>query len=187
MRPTPAALVLTAALALTLAACSSSDPTPSPSTASPTETTETTTPTPDDPVPTTDEALPTPEDGPGDVGEDDPVESVPTAVWDEQSAATAIEAATTTVAAFLRTDVDAEQWWAELTPHLTPEYAAALGDVDLATLTGTGPTRPAVLEGENVSPYVARVRVPTDAGDLLVTLTRADDAQTWLATAIDAA
>ncbi|GMA33661.1 hypothetical protein [Litorihabitans aurantiacus] len=90
--------------------------------------------------------------------------------------------------AFLRTDLDPQAWSDELAPLVTPDLLDLLDGTDPAGGAGaTTVTGPAVLDGEVTSPFVARVRVPTDAGELAVVLTRAADGVTWQAASINPA
>lgn len=193
MRPTRPILRTSAAAAvvvLTLTSCSPSGDEPSsPQTTPPpvTGTADITDPTAPPAAPS-DVPLQSPSEGAGDVGLDTEAPDappLPQPVWDEASAFSALEAATATVEAFVRTDLEPEAWNAELAPHVTPDLLALLTGIDPTTIGSTTVTGPATLDGEVTSPFVARVLVPTDGGGFLVILTRAADGSTWEAASID--
>lgn len=112
-----------------------------------------------------------------------PVSGSPT--WDTKSRNAAGAAGAAAVAAFIRKDLDPPAWAQQLAGLLTETAAADyLGDdLDRPTtdpenvpgtlISGAGVAKP----GE--SPYLAEVRVPTDAGSYVVLLSR-DDEGGWL-------
>ncbi|MEV6527682.1 hypothetical protein AB0M43_37745 [Longispora sp. NPDC051575] len=78
--------------------------------------------------------------------------------------------------AWVNTAVPAEQWRAGVQKLATPGYAALLGTVDPARVPASRITgSPTVVSSDSVS---TAVRVPTDAGPVLVVVTRASG--TWL-------
>lgn len=112
-----------------------------------------------------------------DTGQAIQVQPVPT--WDDTARGAAAAAAETVMAAFARPDLDVEAWWAGVEPLLSPQAAQDYAYVDPASVPATEVTGPAVLV-QDTSAYVAGVQVPTDAGDYLVVLSRADGAAPWL-------
>ncbi len=81
--------------------------------------------------------------------------------------------------AFARPDLDAEQWWAELSPLLSPAATVAYEGTDpqmVPPRAVTGPPRSA----QSPSPYLATVIVPTDAGEYAVLLVREGGGAPWL-------
>lgn len=103
---------------------------------------------------------------------------VPTAAANSQESA--IAAAEAVVTAFARPGLPEEQWWAELLPLLSQRGAVAYEgtlpeNIPVTAVTGPG----AVIDAS--TEVIILVEVPTDAGDYIVTLTRADASQPWLA------
>jgi hypothetical protein len=81
--------------------------------------------------------------------------------------------------AFARADLDAGTWWAEFSPFLSPSATVAYEGTDpelvpVSAVTGAPLPTPAV------SPYLATVRVPTDAGQYAVLLVREGAGAPWL-------
>lgn len=131
------------------------------------------------PLPTSTYTLPTPEPGAQGSDEEDHPTQVPVPVWDEESRASAQSTAAAALAAFARPDLDHSAWWEGFSPFLTPAAAAGYVATDpvnipVSEVTGT----PRLLEED--STYLARVRVPTDAGPHEVLLSRTDADAGWL-------
>jgi hypothetical protein len=121
---------------------------------------------------------PAPSQGPSDEDEDlPPAGASPT--WDEAARAEAGAVATTAMTAFARPKVDAQVWWAELSPLLTPAAATAYAGTDPRNVPVRKVTGDPVLLDDS-SGYLATVEVPTDAGPYLVLLARADQGSPWL-------
>ena len=106
-----------------------------------------------------------------------PLEAVPS--WDLTAQAEAGLAATTAVAAYVSGGTD-DVWWTTVAPLLSPVAQQAYADTDPANIPGRqveGP--PAVALGSG-SAHLARVVVPTDAGDYEVLLSRTGATASWL-------
>lgn len=161
-----AAAILTAAITLTgLTACTAQ----SSNTLSPTASST----TPTSSASSTASAVPT--DGLSD-GID-----IPTAApADATSTAAAVAVAEKLMIAFARPNVDATTWINGLYPYLTQAAGAAYAGTDPAkvpvnTVTGAG----SVVDG--ATQYALLVKVPTNIGDYIVSLTRKTPTDPWLA------
>lgn len=113
------------------------------------------------------------------VGHDDLVvapEPVPT--WDEAATVAAGRSAEEAVAAFLA-EADDAAWWIAVSPLLSLTARQAYVGTDPTEIPGRAVVgAPVVLDAG--SAYLARVRVPTDAGDYEVLLSRTGAAAPWL-------
>jgi hypothetical protein len=119
-----------------------------------------------------------PTTGPGDAHVDLPT-PLPVPVDDADSQQAALDAASAALTVFARPDADPEQWWAELSPLLSPTAAVAYEgtspeQVPASAVTGLPRPTPAV------SPYLSTVLVPTDAGEYAVLLVREGAGSPWL-------
>lgn len=98
----------------------------------------------------------------------------------EESKTDAAAAAEAVVTAFARPDLPEAEWWNGLLPHLSQEGATAYEGTLPSNIPVTAVTGDAtVLEG--ATDVIVLVAVPTDAGPYIVTLTRSDALQPWLA------
>lgn len=102
---------------------------------------------------------------------------------DEESRSSALKLGEKVMRLFARRDVSAEQWFAELAPHLTPDAAMAHQYTDPQNVPVTRVDGPPTLTPASTE-LVARVAVPTDIGIYLVILTRTDELPSWLANEI---
>jgi len=89
-------------------------------------------------------------------------------------------AAAAAMQAFARHDLPTPLWWAVLAPLLSPAAVQAYQGVDPAKVPAHQVTGGAYPTGDTGTPYLARVAVPTDAGDYVVLLSRAGQGQRWL-------
>lgn len=105
-------------------------------------------------------------------------EPVPT--WDAAAEAAALKAATAALAAFARSDLSHEQWWAQLRPHLSQEAAETYVYTDPINVPVSAVTGAATAL-ESSSAYLALVDVGTDVGTYQVLMVRADGDAPWLA------
>lgn len=101
---------------------------------------------------------------------------VPT--WDEAAMAAACRSAEDAVTAFV-SDVDDAVWWTTVSPLLSPTAQQAYVGTDPAEVPGSTVLGSAVVLDAG-SAYLARVRVPTDAGDYEVLLSRTESNTPWL-------
>lgn len=168
MRTKGAGTLVLAVIALTIASCTSTPTTPPDAAPSPTV------------------ALASPQDGDGDVGLEPEASPTPLdlAQWNDDARAAVVTAADDVAAAFLRADLTTEDWLTTLEPLVTTDLLGAWANIDPATIpvgevTGTGS-----LDSEPTTPFLATVRVPTSTGDLLVTMTRLEATDPWLAAVI---
>ncbi len=108
------------------------------------------------------------------------VNAKPAPAWDATQRSNAIAAAEKALTAFARPDLSSTEWWAALSPLLTPQAQQDYQSVDPANipahkLTGNGTIV------DDSSTYAVSVDVPTDAGTYTIILTRRDGASPWLA------
>jgi hypothetical protein len=106
-------------------------------------------------------------------------EPPPSPTWDPASREEATDAATAAMTAFARPRLDAQVWWAQLSPLLTPAAAAAYAATDPRNVPARSVTGSAELVDDS-SAYLALVEVPTDAGDYVVLLAREGQDDPWL-------
>lgn len=116
--------------------------------------------------------------GPNDEGADVAApEPYPT--WNAEARDAARVAARKAMSRFARPDLDENAWWSELVPLLSPMASVAYVNTDPATVPVRDVTGAAELVDAS-SPYLAKVRVPTDAGHYVVLLSRAGQGSPWL-------
>jgi len=108
-----------------------------------------------------------------------PVQTFTEPVWDQASTTAVLDAAVVAVQAFARPDVPYEQWWADLSPLLSPQAQIDYQYVDPVNVPARGVTGEPVLVDDD-SASVAGVQVPTDVGLYLMTLSRADADAPWV-------
>lgn len=96
------------------------------------------------------------------------------------SQADAMTAAERVMAAFARPALTEAQWWNELLPLLSQTGAHAHEGTLPENIPASAITGPATLV-DGATDVIALVEVPTDVGTYIVTLTRTDAAQVWLA------
>lgn len=102
------------------------------------------------------------------------------ASWDDTVRTAAREAARATVTAFARAELEPEEWWAQLAPHLTLQAQPVYQDVDPRLVPVRAVTGEPTVTDES-SALLAQVSVPTDVGDYTVLLVRSDGGAPWLA------
>jgi hypothetical protein len=160
-----AAAILAAAMTVTaLTGCSPQEdpePTPTPTASSRTSTTA-------------------PPETPSPDGLEDGIDIPAAAPADETSTAAAITVAEKLMTAFAQPNIDATSWINGLYPYLTQGAGVAYAGTDPAKVpvshvTGTG----SVVEGS--TEYALLVKVPTNIGDYVVSLTRKSPTDPWLA------
>lgn len=108
------------------------------------------------------------------------VTTSPVPEWDQASRASALGAARDVMAAFARPDLPFDQWWAGLQPMLDQQASRDYSYMDPSVIPVTTVTGEGALLDED-SAYIARVAVPTDAGEYTVLLSRRDADAPWLA------
>ncbi len=104
---------------------------------------------------------------------------------DDTSGAAALDVATRAVAAFARPGLDADTWWTELAPMLSPAAQAAYVGTDPAEIPVTGVSGEPHVVDDVSSPYLATVAVPTDSGVYAVLLSRTGAGAPWLIERLD--
>ena len=114
-----------------------------------------------------------------DVGHDNIlVTPGPVPTWDEAAMVAAGRIAEDAVAAFV-SDADDAVWWTTVSPLLSPTAQQAYVGTDPAEVPGSTVLGSPVLLDAG-SAYLARVLVPTDAGDYEVLLSRTEAGAPWL-------
>ena len=108
------------------------------------------------------------------------VTTSPVPEWDQASRASALGAAHDVMTAFARPDLPFDQWWAGLQPMLDQQASRDYSSMDPSVIPVTTVTGEGSLLDED-SAYIARVAVPTDAGEYTVLLSRRDADAPWLA------
>jgi len=106
-------------------------------------------------------------------------EPEPYPTWDAETRRAARRAAHTAMVRFARPDRSAAAWWSGLAPLLSAGAAVAYHGTDPANVPARRVTGGGEL-GARSSPYLARVRVPTDVGGYTVLLSRAGEDSPWL-------
>ena len=101
------------------------------------------------------------------------------AVWDEASRAGAIAHAAAVMVAFAQPSLPYEDWWAQVSPLMSPEGQEKYSAVDPANI----PVSEVLDTGTSVdefTPYIARIAIPTDVGTYVVVLSRESaDPASW--------
>lgn len=117
----------------------------------------------------------TPTDGLSD-GVDIPTAATP----DQTSTAAAVDVAQKLMTAFARPNIDATTWINGLYPYLTQQDGAAYEGTDPAKVPVSQVTGPGTVV-DGATEYALLVKVPTNVGDYVVSLTRKTPADPWLA------
>jgi len=99
---------------------------------------------------------------------------------DDASGRDAQATAAAAMQAFARHDLPTPLWWAGLAPLLSPTAVQAYQGVDPVNVPAHQVSGVAYPTGDTGTPYLARVAVPTDAGDYVVLLSRTGQGQRWL-------
>lgn len=107
------------------------------------------------------------------------VDPKPAPPWDDEQRAAAIDAALKALAAFARPALPASDWWAALSPLLTPQAQQDYQYIDPATIPAHQVAGPGAIV-ENSSRYAVSIDVPSDAGTYTVILTRTSGTAPWL-------
>jgi hypothetical protein len=129
-------------------------------------------------------AAPTPVAGPNDSKMSaQPAPVAPT--QDATSSTAAVNLAQRALTAFARPTVDAETWFTELAPLLTPAARSAYVGTDPAEVPAQTLTGPGRAE-DSPSAFLAYVVVPTDVGDYRLLLSREGGDAGWLVETITA-
>lgn len=99
--------------------------------------------------------------------------------WDLAAQAEAGVAASTAVGAYVSGGTE-EAWWARVAPLLSPVAQRAYAGTDPANVPGRQVEGASAAATDAGSAYLARVVVPTDAGDYEVLLSRTGAGAPWL-------
>jgi len=108
------------------------------------------------------------------------VDPKPAPAWDDAQRSKAVAAAEKALTAFARPDLSSTDWWAALSPLLTPQAQLDYQSVDPANIPAHKVTGAGTIVDES-STYVVSIAVPSDAGTYTIILTRRDGASPWLA------
>ena len=134
---------------------------------------------PDAPTSSTPAPSSTAPSGPNDIDADLPAPPAPP-TDDAPSRTAAEQAAADTMVAFMQVDLDADDWLAGMSAHLTPAATADYLGTDPLEVPARQLTGPARYAG-STSAYLATVTVPTDVGDYQLLLVREGQGAPWLA------
>jgi hypothetical protein len=104
---------------------------------------------------------------------------------DATSSTAAVNLAQRAMTAFARPTIDAETWYIELAPLLTPAARSAYTGTDPAEVPAHAVTGPGRTE-DSPSAFLSYVVVPTDVGDYRLLLSREGGDSGWLVETITA-
>jgi hypothetical protein len=133
-----------------------------------------------EPTPTASSSVTAPPETPSPDGLEDGIDIPTAAPADQTSTAAAVTVAEKLMTAFAQPNIDATSWINGLYPYLTQGAGVAYAGTDpakvpVSQVTGTG----SVVEG--ATEYALLVKVPTNIGDYVVSLTRKSPTDQWLA------
>ncbi|MDP9936876.1 hypothetical protein J2T11_003244 [Paenarthrobacter nicotinovorans] len=109
---------------------------------------------------------------------------IPDVTWDVASEKSLKDTAAKAMALFARPDVPETTWFAELAPHLAPEYAEDAKYIDPARVPIRKITDGPAISRDAGNPMTATATFATDAGRWQMLLHRSGQQQPWLVTAI---
>lgn len=109
---------------------------------------------------------------------------VPDVRWDAAAEKAVKDTAAKVMALFARPDVPETTWFADLSPHLAPEYAEDAKYIDPARVPIGKVTDGPAISREAGNPLTVTATFSTDAGRWKMLLHRSGQQQPWLVTAI---
>ncbi|MFJ4027602.1 hypothetical protein ACIPWF_10435 [Paenarthrobacter sp. NPDC089989] len=104
--------------------------------------------------------------------------------WDAAAEKSVKDTAAKVMALFARPDVPESTWFADLAPHLAPEYAEDAKYIDPARVPIREITDGPAISRDAGNPMTVTATFATDAGRWRVLLHRSGQQQPWLVTAI---
>lgn len=105
--------------------------------------------------------------------------AIPAATWTPDDRQAAVDAAVAALTAYARPDLDAETWWAELSPLLNENARRDYAYVQPRAIQATQVTGVGVITDDTAT-LIVRVEVPSDVGIYEILLNRRDGASPWL-------
>lgn len=112
---------------------------------------------------------------------------VPEVTWDAVAEARVKETAATAMALFARPEVPEQQWFSELAPLLSPEYAEDAKYIDPARVPFNKITDGPAISREAQNPLTVTASFFTNTGPWDMMLHRAGQDEPWLVTSISSA
>ncbi len=109
---------------------------------------------------------------------------VPEVTWDADAEKAVKDTAAKVMGLFARPDVPETTWFADLAPHLSPEYAEDAKYIDPARVAIRKITDGPAISRDAGNPMTATATFSTDAGRWTMLLHRSGQQQPWLITAI---
>lgn len=109
---------------------------------------------------------------------------IPEVTWDAVSEKSVKDTAAKVMGLFARPDVPEETWFADLAPHLAPEYAEDAKYIDPARVPIRKITDGPAITRDAGNPMTVTATFATDAGRWRVLVHRSGQQQPWLVTAI---
>jgi hypothetical protein len=109
---------------------------------------------------------------------------VPEVTWDPAAEKAVKDTAAKVMGLFARSDVPETTWFAELAPHLAPEYADDAKYIDPARVPIRKVTDGPAISRDAGNPLTVTATFSTDAGRWQMLLHRSGQQQPWLVTAI---
>lgn len=119
-----------------------------------------------------------------DHGAEEHYDNVPEVTWDAQSEEDVKAAATTVMGLFARPGVPERQWYTDIFPHLSKEYAVDAQYIDPARIRVKTILSGPVLTREQGNPMTVRAEFATNNGPWVLLLHRMDQHEPWLVTSI---
>lgn len=109
---------------------------------------------------------------------------IPEVTWDAEAEKSVQDTAAKVMGLFARPDVPETTWFADLAPHLAPEYAEDAKYIDPARVPIRKITDGPAISREAGNPLTVTATFATDAGRWQMLLHRSGQQQPWLVTAI---
>ncbi|MFK4637217.1 hypothetical protein [Paenarthrobacter histidinolovorans] len=109
---------------------------------------------------------------------------IPEVTWDAAAEKTVKDTAAKAMALFARPDVPETTWFADLAPHLAPDYAEDAKYIDPARVPIRKITDGPAISRDAGNPMTVTATFATDAGRWTMLLHRSGQQQPWLITAI---
>ncbi|WP_217376135.1 hypothetical protein [Paenarthrobacter ureafaciens] len=109
---------------------------------------------------------------------------IPEVTWDAAAEKSVKDTASKVMGLFARPDVPEATWFADLAPHLAPEYAEDAKYIDPARVPIRKITDGPAISRDAGNPMTVTATFATDAGRWRVLLHRSGQQQPWLVTAI---
>jgi hypothetical protein len=109
---------------------------------------------------------------------------IPEVTWDAAAEKSVKDTAAKVMGLFARPDVPESTWFADLAPHLAPEYAEDAKYIDPARVPIRKITDGPAISRDAGNPMTVTATFATDAGRWRVLLHRSGQQQPWLVTAI---